>query len=145
MLPSKLIFDIHSYMPGSAMHGVYLDNGELFVFSSDTCCDIPPKEQWRRINQPEEADWERFYQALCDIQVKKWDKQYVNHRIIDGGGWSLNIRFRDIYRSTEGMNAYPEPMVLDGQEVDPFDLLYDAVDQLTGGELSASRNRRFGD
>ena len=57
----------------------------------------------------------------------------------------MKIRFRYIYRYTEGMNAHPEPMVLEGQEGDPIDLLYDAVEQLTGGELSASSNSRFGD
>jgi hypothetical protein len=93
-------------MPGSAMHGVYLDNGELFVFSSEICCDIPPKEQWRRINQPEEADWERFYQALCDIQVKKWDKQYVNHRIIDGDLYRFACQFCGYKTKTQPLSKY---------------------------------------
>lgn len=51
-----------------------------------------------------------------------------------GGGWSLRVRFRDIYRSVSGMNADPEEFVnAAGELVAPMEVLEQAIDDLSSG------------
>ena len=90
---------------------------------------------------PTQDMWEKFYKVLCDIKVKEWEKEYTDIRIIDGGGWDLKIRFKDIHRTTGGMNAYPNEMILNGKKVDPFDMMYDAIDDLTSGLFKETRDK----
>ena len=77
--------------------------------------------------------WDTFYQVLCDLMVKIWKKEYINTDIIDGGGWEFKIRFKDIHRTTGGMNAYPKKILLDGRKIKPYDMLYNALDKLSSG------------
>lgn len=93
------------------------------------------------VQKPTHDMWEKFYHVLCDIKVKEWEKEYTDIRIIDGGGWDLKIRFKDIHRTTGGMNAYPNKMILNGKKVDPFDIMYDAIDDLTSGLFKETRDK----
>ena len=53
-------------------------------------------------------------------------------------------KFKDIHRTTGGMNAYPKEMILNGKKVDPFDLLYDSIDDLTSGVFKKTRDTGYG-
>ena len=64
-----------------------------------------------RVPEPTQEMWDRFYSVLLDIRVKDWKKEYMNHHILDGGGWSLRVRFRNINRAGSGVNENPEEFV----------------------------------
>ena len=106
-------------MLGSSEFPRYLDeiieSGMLQRFGDLIVAEAP---------QPSQNMWEKFYQILCDIKVKEWEKEYSDVGIIDGGGWEFKIRFKGIHRTTGGMNAYPKKIMVNGKKVDPFKVLY---------------------
>jgi hypothetical protein len=51
-----------------------------------------------------------FLYDLSLIGIGKWKNIYVNHSVMDGEGWSLNIKFDDEQKSIEksGYSKYPD-------------------------------------
>ena len=109
MKPSKLHFQSYAFL--GKTYGLLLKNENLYVYSSfmlgsddlpkfldeiiesgtlqrygDLVVEEPPP--------PTQDMWEKFYQVLCDIKVKEWEKEYTDIRIIDGGGWDLKINLK---------------------------------------------------
>lgn len=39
------------------------------------------------------------------------------------------------------MNAYPKKMKVNGKKVDPYDMMYDAIDDLTSGLFKETRDK----
>ena len=156
MNPSKLHFQSYAFL--GKTYGLLLKNETLYVYSSfmlgsselpKFLDEIIESGMFQRYGDlvveetppPTQDMWEKFYQVLCDIKVKEWEKEYTDIGIIDGGGWDLKIRFKDIHRTTGGMNAYPNEMILNGKKVDPFDMMYDAIDDLTSGLFKETRDK----
>lgn len=140
--PSLLHFQSHTFVPGPyAGHGLWLREGELYVYYADLGpSEMPIIETYNGVNplvrvpEPTQEMWDRFYEALTEIRVKEWKKEYMNHFILDGGGWYFKVRFRDIYRSVSGMNADPEEFVnATGELVAPMEVLEEAIDELSSG------------
>lgn len=68
------------------------------------------------------------------FRVKDWKKEYMNHHILDGGGWSLRVRFRNINRAVSGVNENPEEFVnAAGEFVAPMEVLEEAINELSSG------------
>ena len=138
MKPSKLHFQSYSYLPFRG-HGLILKENELFAYYSELGPDELPVEYpggpnpYVKIPEPSQEMWDKFYQVLSDLMIKSWEKKYVNLDIIDGGGWEFKIRFKDIHRTTSGMNAYPKKILLDGKKIKPYDKLNEALDELSSG------------
>ena len=42
------------------------------------------------------------------------------------------------------MNAYPKKMMVNGKKVDPYDMLYAAIDDLTSGVFKETRDKSYG-
>ena len=159
MKPSKLHFESYAFMGTS--YGLILKNDNLYAYSSfmlgssefpryldeiiESGIFLDDRDPLvAEVPQPTQDMWEKFYQVLCDIKVKEWEKEYSDIGIIDGGGWELKIRFKDIHRTTGGMNAYPKKMMVYGKKIDPFDMLYDAIDDLTSGVFKETRDKSYG-
>ena len=53
--------------------------------------------------------------------------------VIFAGGWEFRIRFKDIHRTTIGINAYPNKLILDNRLIDPWEHLYEGLNNLTSG------------
>lgn len=140
--PSLLHFQSHSFLPGPyAGHGLWLREGELYVYYADLGPnEVPILETYDgvdplvRVPEPTQEMWDRFYSVLLDIQVKDWKKEYMNHHILDGGGWSLRVRFRNINRAVSGVNENPEEFVnAAGELVAPMEVLEEAINELSSG------------
>lgn len=159
MKPSKLHFQSYAFMGRS--YGLILKNDNLYAYSSfmlgssefprylDEIIESGMLQRFGDLivaeaPQPTQDMWEKFYQILCDVKVKEWEKEYSDIGIIDGGGWEFKIRFKDIYRTTGGMNAYPKKMMVNGKKVDPYDMLYAAIDDLTSGVFKETRDKSYG-
>lgn len=140
--PSRLHFQLQSFVPGPyAGHGLWLREGELYAYYADLGPnELPILETYNgvsplvRVPEPTEEMWDRFYDALIKIRVKNWKKEYLNHFILDGGGWYFKVRFRDIYRSVSGMNADPDEFINgEGEHIVPMTVLEEAIDDLSSG------------
>ena len=156
MIPSKLHFQSYAFL--GKTYGLLLKNETLYVYSSfmlgsdelpkllDEIIESGTIQRYgdlvvEEVQKPTHDMWEKFYHVVCDIKVKEWEKEYTDSRIIDGGGCDLKIRFKEIHRTTGGMNAYPNKMILNGKKVDPFDIMYDAIDDLTSGLFKETRDK----
>ena len=159
MKPSKLHFQSYAFLGKS--YGLLLKNNNLYAYSSfmigssefprylDEIIETGMLQQFGDLivaeaPQPSQNMWEKFYQILCDIKVKEWEKEYSDIGIIDGGGWEFKIRFKGIHRTTGGMNAYPKKIMVNGKKVDPFKVLYKAIDELTNGVFKETRDKTLG-
>ena len=68
------------------------------------------KLSWGRV-EPVEIDRkivDELIDILLEIDVFTWKKEYVNHNILDGMGWELEVNINGKYVHSEGINAYPE-------------------------------------
>jgi hypothetical protein len=65
----------------------------------------PPPEPI--ILTPENDDWSDTICKLADLQVDKWDADYSDFSVLDGGGWSLTVRAAEFNIQSSGLNAYP--------------------------------------
>ena len=159
MKPLKLHFQSYAFMGIS--YGLILKDGNLYAYSSfmlgssefprylddiiESGIFLDIRDPFVvEVPQPTQDMWEKFYQVLCDIKVKEWEKEYSDIRIIDGGGWEFKIRFKDIHRTTVGMNAYPKKMIVNGKKVDPYIMLYKAIDELSSDVFKETRDKSYG-
>ena len=131
--PSKLEFSDIGYYPDGSWSGICLEKEILYVYNSKFMPLPPPREDWITAPNPTEEMWDDFYKLLCDIKLKEWEKEYFDKSILDGGGWEFRIRFKDIHRTTVGINAYPNKLILDDRLIDPWEHLYEGLNNLTSG------------
>jgi len=88
--------------------------------------------------KPTPKEWSEFRHDLDSINVWQWRDDYVAHDILDGGGWSLEVKYADKRVKSAGENAYPgtngEPTkVQDGKTTEPYRRLMNAMKILLGG------------
>ena len=87
---------------------------------------------------PTPNEWSEFRHDLDAINVWQWRPEYVARDILDGGGWSLEVRYADRQMRSAGNNAYPgtngeTTRKQDGKPSKPYRLLMDAIKKLLGG------------
>jgi len=82
-----------------------------------------------RMIRPDEEAWATFRRALDEIGVWDWLPEYADPGIMDGTGWSLELKWGDRAISTGGSNGYPG-----GSPDSPeFRGFLDAISSLIGG------------
>ena len=56
---------------------------------------------------PEET--EHFLKSIEDLNIECWEKEYINHNVLDGERWELSVHYNDGYtKKSSGINAYPD-------------------------------------
>lgn len=74
---------------------------------------------------PTETMWNDLYLTMKQIHLQQWERWYMNTDIFDGTAWEFRIRFKEIHRTIEGVNAYPEQ----------YGLLHHQLNRLSSGYL----------
>ena len=69
----------------------------------------------------------KLMDLLLEVDVFSWDKEYMNHNILDGMGWELEVNIDGKYIKSSGINSYPNG----------FDEIRDAVEKLIRTSLDA--------
>lgn len=49
-----------------------------------------------------------FIDKLKEVGIEKWKKDYSNDEVMDGTGWSVSIKHKDLEVFSGGHNRYPE-------------------------------------
>ena len=135
--PQVFRFEEDSYLPGGTSV-VELRDGTLvcsdLVYSMAEHTSVPFRI-WKKT--PSAAQWEEFRKALDATAVWQWQEKYIARDIRDGGGWSLEIRYKDRQVKSAGRNAYPETggkpqKELTGDETATYRQFSAAVEKLVG-------------
>jgi hypothetical protein len=87
---------------------------------------------------PAKEAWEKFWKAMDEVQLWKWQKRYDNVHIMDGLVWSLDVRRGEQKVRSGGHNGYPtlERLTKPAQEPSPIFRKYQqAVEELMGRKL----------
>lgn len=129
MKPSKFQFKIEGYVPSSLLLEIVWKDGELLGY--DEPWYLYQKPVYVKLPTPTDEMWQAFYHLLNTFHIQAWEKLYMDPDICDGNGWTLRIRFKDIHRTIDGINFYPEG----------YEELYAGIDALCGGFLSNTKEQ----
>ena len=86
---------------------------------------------------PTPEQWRAFREALDEVKVWKWKKDYINSSVADGTQWALEITYADHTLKTRGSNSYPDDAGEPSAKPDPtkaFARYLQAVEKLLGGK-----------
>jgi hypothetical protein len=57
---------------------------------------------------PTDVQWREFREILDKINIWQWNTNYINHRVLDGTRWALEMKYSDRSFKTFGSNCYPQ-------------------------------------
>jgi hypothetical protein len=86
---------------------------------------------------PTAEQWREFQKSLDEINVWRWGSSYMNHKIMDGTQWALDISYADHAIKTAGSNSYPDEKGKPNgqpQTTPAFGRYLEAVEKLLGGK-----------
>ncbi len=84
---------------------------------------------------PTRADWQTFWSAAEVAGLRNWPRECVNHDVMDGGGFSVEITYEGGQIDASGVNAYPRKngsCSTDPAYTPEFRTFADAVGKLIG-------------
>lgn len=123
MSPTKFQFKIEGFVPSPSLLDIVWKDGKLLGYDEPQYFYQEP--EYVELPEPTEEMWHEFYQLLKKLNVKNWDKFYDSPDILDGKAWTFRIRFKEIHRTIEGVNCYP----------DGYIELYNGINRLSQGFL----------
>lgn len=86
------------------LHRDTIDVASLSIVT-DYTCRKPPTSESRTVAQ---CQMDEFIDAIEDTSYRQWRKEYVDHDILDGGGFDLLVTFADgTQLATHAMNEFP--------------------------------------
>ena len=56
---------------------------------------------------PSRAAWQAFWKEIDAINVWKWDKEYIDKKVVDGQSWNLHFERGSKKVRSEGSNRFP--------------------------------------
>ncbi len=80
-------------------------SGHSIVFETYEMPGTPPEPITLT---PRHNDWRKIIGQLVDLGVGQWDAEYSDLTILDGSGWSLTVRSKELKIQSSGMNARPQ-------------------------------------
>jgi hypothetical protein len=135
-LPTRFQLAFGGYLGGSTSLEL---NDRTLVF---TVRDGPFETVERVDIVPTDAQWTSFRQDVDALKLWRWQPEYSNHHVLDGGFWSLELAYADRDISAHGSNNYPDGTGRPTNSPDQspeFLRLLRAVHALTGRDMNADR------
>lgn len=85
-----------------------------------------------QVISPRAEQWKQFRSELDTIGIWSWKTHYIDHGVLDGTQWRVEIAYSNRTINVEGSNAYPESS---GPEMSPlFRRFLNAVSKLLNGQ-----------
>jgi hypothetical protein len=110
-------------------YDLLLTNGTLQYKAAGSISQL--EDMKAAIIAPTASQWTAFRSSLDEIGVWNWKTNYINPDVLDGMGWSINVKYHDTGIFAEGANAYPESDGIDPSPI--FQKLTAAVSMLLSG------------
>jgi hypothetical protein len=118
-IPQEFKFTIGGFWSGNCI--VEFKDNKL-THSISNVCGASIKILTSEI-KPKESEWKKFWNRVDELQVWKWDKNYIEPCCEDGVQWSLSIKKKNKTKNSYGSNRYPES----------YNQFKDAISELLGG------------
>jgi hypothetical protein len=86
---------------------------------------------------PTDRQWGEFQEALNKLNIWEWRTNYINHTVVDGTQWSLEIKYANGSLKTFGSNSFPKSGGKPNNKpefTDEFRNYLKAVQKIAGGK-----------
>jgi hypothetical protein len=131
-LPGKFEARIGGYL-GMSFSAILAENGLEYTEFAEQYVPLAAK-----IFRPSAKQWHALEQALDEIDVWRWKKEYLNPKVRDGTSWEFECEWGPRKVRTGGSNAFPaddDPRKLAlEKESKRFDRFLAAISRLLGDE-----------
>lgn len=130
-LPQTFEFSIGGTEGGNRSEFKFKD-GILWRYTR-TCGQEAPHTTHR--STPDRIAWLHFWQAIESLGVWDWQSTYNDSNILDGWGWSLQLKYGNRTLTTRGDNDCPEAVDNDYESDGVFGRFLKTVEELSGAVL----------
>ena len=110
--------------------------------------DIDPEthavRETSKVITPSASQWRRFWKAMDEVGLWRWQSEYANPDVADGTQWGLEVAFGGRRAKSSGSNAYPSDVATSPDPSRPdaslpersgvFEKYLSAVENLLGGK-----------
>jgi len=99
--PTQLIVRVGGFL--GSTHVIELSRNALW------CTELQGNQPVKKhLARPSHEQWIQFRSELNTVNVRRWQKAYLNPNVLDGTQWSVRIRYPDLVVESVGSNNFPD-------------------------------------